>query len=72
MNICLLYTSGIAAGKHEGETFYTANALYKRDNVKAKSEHNPNKSVSDPTSSTLPSSDSDVYKRQFQRYIIFI
>ena len=44
----------IAAWKHEGETVYTANALYKRDNGKAKSEQNPNKSVSDPTSSTLP------------------
>lgn len=44
----------IAAWKHEGETVYTANALYKRDNDKAKSEQNPNKSVSDPTSSTLP------------------
>ena len=44
----------IAAWKHEGETAYTANTLYKRDNGKAKSEQNPNKSVSDPTSSTLP------------------
>lgn len=32
----------IAAWKHEGETVYTANALYKRDNGKAKSEQNPN------------------------------
>ena len=49
----------IAAWKHEGETVYTANALYKRDNGKAKSEQNPNKSVSDPTSSTLPLPSSD-------------
>mgnify|MGYP003239045591 CR=1 FL=1 len=49
----------IAAWKHEGETVYTVNALYKRDNGKAKSEQNPNKSVSDPTSSTLPLPSSD-------------
>ena len=44
----------IAAWKHDGETAYTANTLYKRDNGKAKSEEKPNKSVSDPTSSTSP------------------
>ena len=49
----------IAAWKHEGETVYTANTLYKRDNGKAKSEQNPNKSVSDPTSSSLPLPSSD-------------
>mgnify|MGYP000825259510 CR=1 FL=1 len=49
----------IAAWKYEGETVYTANALYKRDNCKAKSEQNPNMSVSDPTSSTLPLPSSD-------------
>lgn len=48
----------IAAWKHDGETAYTANTLYKRDNGKAKSEQKPNKSVSDPTSSTSPLSSS--------------
>ena len=60
----------IAAWKHEGETAYTANALYKRGNDKAKSEQNHNKSVSDPTSSSsplLPSSSTEITPSELEQ-----